>query len=60
MYQLVGAAVGIAAAAFVWSFDPILGLLLGICVLVWVAITAVRAPRRLSRPAKRVSVLRFE
>jgi len=60
MYQFVGAAVGIAAAVFVWSSDPILGLLSAICAIVWIAITAVRSPFRTRRSSRRVEVLRFE
>ncbi len=43
MFQLVAAALGVAAGAFVWSGDPLVGFLFAVCVLVWVAVTAPRA-----------------
>jgi hypothetical protein len=44
MYQLVAAALGVAAGAFAWSGDPLVGFLFAVCTVVWVAITLVRRP----------------
>ena len=39
MYQLIGAAFCVAAVAFAFLGDPIMGLLLVLCAIVWVATT---------------------
>lgn len=44
MYQLVAAALGVAAGAFAWSGDPVVGFLFAVCIVVWVAITPLRRP----------------
>jgi hypothetical protein len=52
MYQLIGAGFCIAAVAFARHDDPIMGLLLALCAIVWVATTPALAPfRRRSKPA---------
>ena len=49
MYQFITAAIGFAAGAFVWSGDPIVGILLAICAMVWIAITTTRVPKWAAR-----------
>jgi hypothetical protein len=50
MVQLAGAiAFGLAAAAFLWEGDPILGFVFVICALVWAGTTWAQRPMR--RPA---------
>ena len=59
MCQLVGGTVfGLAAATFVEWDDPILGILLVVCAIVWVASALI--PLEDTRMPKRSSVLRLE
>ncbi len=58
MYQLIGAAFCVAAMAFAFLGDPILGLLLVLCAIVWVATTPVLAPLR--RRPKPTMLVRME
>lgn len=44
MYQFVAASIGFGAGAFAWSGDPLIGFLLLVCAIVWIAITTVRVP----------------
>jgi hypothetical protein len=54
MYQLIGAtAFCLAAAASIWSGDPILGILLVVCAIAWLG-TAL-APLRGRQAHKRIS-----
>ncbi len=47
MVQLAGAiAFGLAAAAFLWEGDPILGFVFVTCALVWAGATWVQRPLR--------------
>ena len=46
MYQLIGAAFCVAAVAFAFLGDPIMGLLLVLCAIIWVAATPTLAPVR--------------
>jgi hypothetical protein len=58
MYQLIGAAFCVAAVAFAFLGDPIMGLLLVVCAIVWVATTPVLAPIR--RQPKPTMLIRME
>ena len=58
MYQLIGAAFCVAAAAFAFLGDPIMGLLLVLCAIVWAATTPALAPLR--SPRKRTQIFRLE
>ena len=58
MYQLIGAAFCFAAMAFAFLGDPIMGLLLVLCAIVWVATTPVLAPLR--RRPKPTMLIRME
>ena len=42
MYQLVAVALGVAAGAFAWSGDPLVGFMFAVCAVVWLAVTAAR------------------
>jgi hypothetical protein len=44
MSQLIAAVIGFAAGAFAWSGDPFMAFLVGLCALVWSAITSGRIP----------------
>ena len=51
VYQLIGAAFCVAAGLFLGSGDPIIGLLVVLCAVVWVATTPVVPPvRRAGKP----------
>ena len=58
MYQLIGAAFCVAAMAFAFLGDPIMGLLLVLCAIVWVATTPALAPLR--RRRKPTMLIRLE
>ena len=58
MYQLIGAAFCLAGVTFAWSGDPILGLLLVVCAIVWAATTPALAPLR--RRPKPTMFIRME
>jgi hypothetical protein len=58
MYQLIGAAFCVAAMAFAFLGDPIMGLLLVVCAIVWVATTPVLTPLR--RRPKPTMLIRME
>jgi hypothetical protein len=58
MYQLIGAAFCVAAMAFAFLGDPIMGLLLVLCAIIWVATTPVLAPLR--RRPKPTMFIRME
>jgi len=58
MYQLIGAAFCVAAMAVAFLGDPIVGLLLVVCAIVWVATTPVLAPIR--RRPKPTMLIRLE
>jgi drug/metabolite transporter (DMT)-like permease len=51
MYQLIGAAFCLAGVAVAWTGDPIVGLLLVVCAIVWAATTPALTPfRRRPKP----------
>jgi hypothetical protein len=58
MYQLIGAAFCVAAVAIALSGDPIVGLLLVLCAIVWAATTPALAPLR--RRPKPTMLIRME
>jgi hypothetical protein len=58
MYQSIGAAFCLAAIFFDCSGDPITGLLLVLCAIVWAATTPVLSPRR--APRKPTQIIRLE
>ena len=58
MYQFIGAAFCAAAMAFALLGDPIVGLLLVLCAIVWVATTPVLAP--FCRRSKPTTLIRME
>jgi hypothetical protein len=58
MYQLIAAAFCVAAVAFAFLGDPIVGLLLILCAIVWVATTPALAP--LHRRPKPTMLIRME
>ena len=58
MYQFVGAAFCLAAVFFDCAGDPIIGLLLLLCAIVWAATTPALAPLR--TPRKRTQIFRLE
>jgi len=58
MYQLIGAAFCVAAVAFAFLGDPIMGLLLVLCAIVWAATTPALAPLR--RRPKPTELIRME
>ncbi len=58
MYQLIGAAFCVAAVTVAFLGDPIVGLLLVMCAIVWVATTPVLAPIR--RRPKPTMLIRME
>ena len=58
MYKLIGAAFCIAAVAFARQGDPIVGLLLVIGAIVWVATTPALTPLR--RRPKPTMLIRME
>jgi drug/metabolite transporter (DMT)-like permease len=52
MYQLIGAAFCVAGVVVAWTRDPIVGLLLILCAIVWAATTPALAPlRRRPKPS---------
>jgi len=58
MYQLIGAAFSVSGVAVAWTRDPIVGLLLVLCAIVWAATTPALAPFR--RPPKPRMLIRLE
>ena len=50
MYQLIGAAFWLAAGIFLGSGDPFVGLLAGLCAIIWLGtapvLPPIRAPRK--------------
>jgi hypothetical protein len=58
MYQLIGAALCTTGVALALTKDPIIGLLLVFCAIVWAATTPTVAPFR--RPTKRTMFIRLE
>lgn len=58
MYQFIGAAFCLAAVFFDCAGDPITGLLLVLCAVVWVATTPALAPLR--APRKPTQIIRLE
>jgi hypothetical protein len=58
MYQFVGAAFCLAAVFFDCAGDPITGLLLVLCAIVWVATTPALTP--LCTPRKPTQIIRLE
>jgi hypothetical protein len=58
MYQLIGVAFCVVAVAVAFLGDPIMGLLLVLCAIVWVATTPVLAPLR--RRPKPTMLIRME
>jgi hypothetical protein len=58
MYQLIAAAFCVAAVAFAFLGDPIMGLLLVLCAIVWVATTPTFTPLR--RRPKETMLIRME
>lgn len=58
MYQFIGAAFCLAAVFFDCAGDPIIGLLLVLCAIVWAATTPALAPLR--TPRKRTQIFRLE
>ena len=60
MVQMISAVMSFAAGAFAWSGDPVIGFLLGVCVLVWIATTSASRPYWLTRLRKPTFVVRPE
>jgi hypothetical protein len=60
MFQMIAAVMSFAAGAFAWSGDPVIGFLLGVCVLVWIATTSVNRPFWLTRLRKPTFTVRPE
>ncbi len=58
MYRFIGAAFCLAAVFFACAGDPIVGLLLVLCAVVWVATTPALAPLR--APRKPTQLIRLE
>jgi hypothetical protein len=58
MYQFIGAAFCLAAIFFDCSGDPITGLLLVLCAIVWAATTPALVLRR--APRKPTQIIRLE
>lgn len=58
MYRFIGAAFCLAAVFFACDGDPITGLLLVLCAVVWVATTPALAPLR--TPRKPPQLIRLE
>lgn len=58
MYQFIGAAFCLAAVFFDCAGDPIVGLLLVLCAIVWAATTPALAPFR--SPRKPTKIFRLE
>ena len=58
MYRFIGAAFCLAAVFFACAGDPITGLLLVLCAIVWVATTPALAPLR--APRKPTQIIRLE
>jgi hypothetical protein len=58
MYQFIGAAFCLAAVFFDCAGDPIIGLLLVLCAVVWAATTPTLTPLR--TPRKRTQIFRLE
>lgn len=58
MYQLIGAAFCIAGVVLALTKDPIIGLLLVVCAIVWAATTPTLTPFR--RPTKPTMLIRLE
>jgi hypothetical protein len=50
MYQLFGAALCVAGVTLALTKDPIMGLLLVLCAIVWAATTPTLAPFRRPKP----------
>ncbi|HZQ01864.1 MAG TPA: hypothetical protein VFB13_20135 [Reyranella sp.] len=59
MPQFIAAVFGFAAGAFAWSGDPLVAFLVGLCALVWVAITSGRVPPW-TRSQKQIHLVRPE
>ena len=57
MYQVIAAAFCLAAVFFDCAGDPIVGLLLVLCAIVWVATTPTLTFRT---PRKRTQIIRME
>jgi hypothetical protein len=60
MFQLIAAVFGFAAGAFAWSGDPVIGFLLAVCTLVWIASTTGRVPLWAARLRKHTFIVRPE
>lgn len=60
MFQLIAAVFGFAAGAFAWSGDPVIGFLLAVCTLVWIASTTGRVPLWAARMRKHSFTVRPE
>lgn len=58
MYQLIGAVFCVAAVAFAFMGDPIMGLLMVLFAIVWVATTPALQPLR--RRPKPTMLIRME
>lgn len=58
MYQLIGAALCISGVALAMTKDPIIGLLLVVCAIVWAATTPALTPLR--RQPKPTLLIRVE
>jgi hypothetical protein len=58
MYQFIAAAFCLAAVFFDCAGDPITGLLLVLCAIVWVATTPALTPLRM--PRKPTQIIRLE
>ncbi|HLG44842.1 MAG TPA: hypothetical protein VKY24_01265 [Reyranella sp.] len=58
MYQFIGAAFCLAAVLFDCAGDPIVGLLLVLCAIVWAATTPALSPLR--SPRKPTRIIRLE
>jgi len=58
MYQFIAAAFCMAAVSFDCAGDPIMGLLLALCAVVWAATTPTLAPFR--TPRRPTMIIRLE
>ena len=60
MYQFVAASIGFGAGAFASSGDPLIGFLLLVCAIVWIAITTARVPFWAKTPHRPTFVVHSE
>lgn len=44
MSQFISSVMGITTGAFAWAGDPLMAFLVGMCLVVWIAITSAAVP----------------